>query len=149
MISFESFFIEKFEFDLHANLSWTKVLEEHEDELSDYLIRSMSHIINVHHIWNSRLFNQVAESRDGDILPVTFMSRMHKENQQQSINFLQHATIEGTVKYINSENIPQEKEKMDILYHILSHSNYHRAQIAKTCRELNLPVVEVNFITFR
>lgn len=91
------FFAEKFEFDLYANLAWTKIFVENEDRLSPYLIRSMSHIINVHHIWNARLDQTVAESSDWDILPVDFMERLHQENYNQSIQFLEYGTLEQKV----------------------------------------------------
>lgn len=146
MISFQQFFAEKFEFDLYANLAWTKIFMENEDALSPYLIKSMSHIINVHHIWNARLIGKVAESADWDLLPVDFMERLHQENYRQTINFLEHDSLENKVNYHDSEGVPLEKQTMDILYHLLTHSNYHRAQIAKEARDLGLPVASANFI---
>lgn len=149
MISFQQFFAEKFEFDLYANLAWNKIFVEHEEALSPYLIRSMSHIINVHHIWNARLIQTVAESSDWDILPVDFMERLHQENYRQTINFLEHYSLEEKVNYHDSEGVPMEKQTLDILYHILTHSTYHRAQIAKAARELELPVANAHFILMR
>lgn len=146
---FQLFFSEKFEFDLYANLAWTKIFVEHEDALSPYLIRSMSHIVNVHHIWNSRLDQTVAESSDWDILPVDFMERLHQENYNQTIQFLEYGTLEQKVNYHDSEGVPMEKQTMDILYHVLSHSTYHRAQIAKEARDLGIPIASANFILMR
>jgi uncharacterized damage-inducible protein DinB len=64
MISYQAFFKEKFEYDLHSNLGWLKFLEENEDDLSDdnlkELSKWMSHIINVHHIWNARLTQKIS-----------------------------------------------------------------------------------------
>lgn len=42
-----------------------------------------------------------------------------------------------------------EKQTMDILYHVLTHSTYHRAQIAKEARDLGIPVASANFILMR
>jgi uncharacterized damage-inducible protein DinB len=42
-----------------------------------------------------------------------------------------------------------EKEVVDVLYHILNHSNYHRGQIAKDLRDHGLEVPSYNFITFK
>lgn len=149
MISFQQFFAEKFEFDLYANLAWNKIFLEYEEQLSPYLIRSMSHIINVHHIWNARLMQKVAESNDWDILPVEFMERLHQENYRQTINFLEHDSLTEKINYHDSEGVPLEKETMDILYHQLTHSNYHRAQLAVAARELELPVANAHFILMR
>lgn len=149
MITFQQFFTEKFEFDLYANLEWNKIFVEHEDQLSPYLINSMSHIINVHHIWNSRLIHTVAESNDWDVLPVDFMERFHQENYRQTINFLEHHSLTEKINYHDSEGVPMEKQTMDILYHILTHSTYHRAQIAKAARESGLSVTGAHFILMR
>jgi len=149
MISFQQFFEEKFEFDLHANLMWSRHFTEHEAKLSPYMIRSMSHIINVYHLWASRLAFKKAESGEWDILPVDFMEKFHKANYQDIISFLEHHSLSEKINYHDSEGVPMEKETLDILYHILHHSTYHRAQIAKECRDLGLPVVSANFIVFR
>lgn len=149
MVSFQEFFAEKFEYDFHSNLAWNKIFVENEDNLSDYMVKSMSHIINVHHIWNARLMQAVAESADWDILPVDFMERLHQENYRQTIHFLEHQSLSEKINYHSSEGVPMEKETMNILYHILDHSNYHRAQIAKEARDIGLPVAATHFIIFR
>lgn len=146
MITFQQFFSGKFEFDLHANLAWVKIFEAHEEALSPYLLRSMSHIINVHHLWNSRLLGTVAESEEWDLLPVDFMKRMHEENCRHTIHFLEYDSLSEKINYHDSEGVPMEKQTMDILYHLLTHSNYHRAQIAREARDLGLPVAATNFI---
>jgi uncharacterized damage-inducible protein DinB len=149
VITFQEFFSEKFEFDLHANLAWTAQFEASEDALSPYLIQSMSHIINVHHIWNSRLLHSDQESLEWDVLPISFMERLHRANFQATMDFMENYSLEEKINYHDSEGVALEKPILDILYHILYHSNYHRAQIAKETRDLGLPVVSANFIVFK
>ena len=149
MITFQEFFAEKFEFDLHANLAWTEQFEAFEDTLSQYMIRSMSHMINVHHIWNSRLLQTPQESELWDVLPIAFMAEFHRENYQQTLNFMENYSLEEKINYHDSEGVAMEKQTLDILYHVLNHSNYHRAQLAKEARDLGLPVVSANFIVFK
>jgi uncharacterized damage-inducible protein DinB len=149
VITFQDFFAEKFEFDLHTNLAWTAQFETLEDVLSPYLMQSMSHIINVHHIWNSRLLHTVQESREWDILPLSFAERLHRANFQVTMDFMENYSLEEKINYHDSEGVVMEKQTLDILYHMLYHSNYHRAQIAKETRDLGLPVVSSNFIVFK
>lgn len=149
MIQFQDFFREKFEFDLHANLRWCDLLSAHEDTLPTYVVKSMSHIINVHHIWNCRLMQQPAESSDWDLLPFAYWPHLLRDNFRKTTDYLDHQSAFEKINYHDSEGVPMEKEAMDILYHVLNHSNYHRAQIAKCCKDANLPVANTNFIVFK
>lgn len=149
MMRFQDFFREKFEYDLHANLSWCKLLSEIEENIPEYVSKTMSHIINVHHIWNARLLQIPAESEDWDILPMSYWAQLHQDNFRKTTDFLEHHDTFEKVNYHDSEGVPMEKEAIDILYHILNHTNYHRAQIAKACKDHGLPVVSTNFIVFR
>jgi uncharacterized damage-inducible protein DinB len=153
MITFQAFFKEKFEYDLHSNLGWLKFLEENEDALDSTnlkeLSRWMSHIINVHHIWNTRLMNKISESEDWDLLPLSYFERFLFENYNQTIQFLEQHSLSEKVNYHDSEGVPMEKETMDILYHLLNHSNYHRAQMAIKSKEWGFKIPSSNFIVFR
>lgn len=149
MISWIHFFEEKFEFDLHSNLTWSSILEENESKLTDFMSDTISHISNIHHLWNARLIGKKAESNDWDNLPMQYWHRFHQQNYNETIEFLQHQTIGQTIHYFDSEGNQMEKETVAILYHILNHSNYHRAQLAVVAKQLGIPVPSSNFILFR
>jgi uncharacterized damage-inducible protein DinB len=153
MISFQAFFKEKFEYDLHSNLGWLKFLEENECDLNPdnlkELSKWMSHIINVHHIWNSRLTQKKSESEDWDLLPLSYFERFLFENYNETIQILEQQVLDQKIDYHDSEGVPMEKETMDILYHLLNHSNYHRAQMAIKSKEWGFKIPSTNFIIFR
>lgn len=153
MISFQSFFKEKFEYDLHSNLGWLKFLEQNEANLNaanlNDLTKWMSHIINVHHIWNARLSQVNSESEAWDLLPLHYFERFLLENYNQTIQFLEQHTLEEKINYHDSEGVQIEKETMDILYHLLNHSNYHRAQMALKSKEWGFQIPSTNFIIYR
>jgi uncharacterized damage-inducible protein DinB len=153
MISYQAFFKEKFEYDLHSNLGWLKFLEENEDDLSDdnlkELSKWMSHIINVHHIWNARLTQKISESEVWDLLPLSYFERFLFENYNETIQILEQQELDKKIEYHDSEGVPMEKETMDILYHLLNHSNYHRAQMAVKSKDWGFKIPSTNFIIFR
>lgn len=144
-----SFFLNKFELDYQANRSISVHLQLHEDGINPFINKQMSHVINMHHIWQCRLNGQPPESGEWDLLPSMYWDRLLEENHRNSQNYLLHFHEEAKVNFHDSEGIPIEKSDIDILYHILSHSQYHRAQIARELRLLELPVPSASFIKYR
>lgn len=132
-----------------TNENWIRNMENQETELNEFMIKSMSHIINVHHRWNSRLFEEIAESGNWDILPIEYWMRFCEENYRQTVDFLEKNELNQKIKYHSEEGVQLEKAVTDILYHILNHSNYHRAQIAREMKLAELNVPSLNFIFYR
>ena len=144
----KDFFQDKFEYDFFASKNCIESLESQEDFVSEFTIRSMSHILNVHHIWNRRLLDNPIESELWDVFPIHFHQKLLEENYRETIEYLEK--LEGTekIKYHSSEGVAFEKSTMDVLYHILNHSNYHRAQIALDLKQNNLKTPNYNFISY-
>ena len=145
----KSFFQDKFEYDFICNRKWSEVLIENENLINDFIIRSMSHIINVHHIWISRVDETEPESHSWDKLPMDYWISLSQENYNRTIEFLEHLELTQKVDYHSEEGVELSKEVVDILYHILNHNNYHRAQISLEMRKLGIQPPSFNFITFR
>ena len=144
----KEFFKDKFEYDFLSNKKWIEHLAEHEDNLSPYILKSMSHIINVHHIWIYRIQQKKQESFTWDVLPVDFWLKLAQENYRQTLEFIENIDFKEKINYHDEEGVEMERETVDILYHILQHNTYHRGQIALELRNLNLPVPVFNFITY-
>lgn len=145
----KEFFLDKFEYDFRCNAQWIKVLHKNEDHLSDFTLKSFSHIINVHHIWIQRLLEQPSESNTWDKLPIDYWQKLSQENHLKTQDFLEKNEFIGKVLYTSEEGVPLEKEAVDILYHILNHSNYHRAQISLDLRQSQVTPPAFNFISFK
>lgn len=144
----KEFFKDKFEYDFLSNKKWIEHLVAHEDNLSPYILKSMSHIINVHHIWIYRVQQKKQESFTWDVLPIDFWHKLTQENYLQTVEFLENIDLTEKVNYHDEEGVEMERETVDILYHILQHNTYHRGQIAHELRSLNLPVPVFNFISY-
>jgi uncharacterized damage-inducible protein DinB len=145
----KDFFLDKFEYDFFATKNWIVCLEEQEDLLSPFAKKSISHIINAHHIWNCRLANNRAQSELWDELPVYFLQRLHQQNYNETIDFLEKFELNEKINYHSSEGIRFTKPIIDVLYHILNHSNYHRAQIVMDLKSNGLQFPSFNFISYR
>ena len=145
----KEFFKHKFEFDFLTNKIWCESLIGQEDSISDYSKKSMSHIINAHHIWIQRILNLPAESNTWDIFPIDYWIKLSQENYLKTVEFLNNTEPLGQINYQTEQGESCIKDASDILYHILNHSNYHRGQIAKDLRDHGLIVPVYNFITFK
>lgn len=144
----KEFFLDKFEYDLQTNLTWINKVIDQEDSVNDFIIKSLSHILNVHHIWNCRLTGATAESDLWDKLPLDYAAKFAVENRNVTLDYLESWDAETKIEYHDSEGAKLEKDTIDVLYHILNHSNYHRAQIARELRVLGLDVPNFNFIAY-
>lgn len=144
----KDFFLDKFEFDLQSNRTWIDKVLSQEDQINDFIIKSLSHILNVHHIWNCRLTGSVQESGLWDILPLDYAEKFAVENRNVTVSYLESWDAATKIEYHDSEGVVMSKDTVDVLYHILNHSNYHRAQIARELRVLGLKVPNFNFIAY-
>jgi uncharacterized damage-inducible protein DinB len=145
----KEFLLDKFEYDFHATKAWIECITKQEDDVSQFVRKSISHIINVHHIWNSRLTDQKPESDLWDVLPVDFLLSLHQQNYRETIDYIEKIELGEKVNYHSSEGVRYAKIDLDILYHILSHSNYHRAQIVMDLKQNGLEFPSLNFIAYR
>lgn len=144
----KEFFLDKFEYDLQCNRAWIYKVKDQEDKINDFIIKSLSHVLNVHHIWNCRLIDRTPESDLWDKLPLDYAEKFAVENRNITLDYLESWDAEAKIEYHDSEGVKMEKDTIDVLYHILNHSNYHRAQIARELRILGLDVPNFNFIAY-
>lgn len=145
----KSFFLEKFEYDFYASKNLIEHIEQQESFVSSFVFKSFSHIINVHHIWLSRLKGSKAESHFWDELPLFYFQKLLEANYTETIDFIERIELENKINYHSSEGVEFTKSMNDVLYHVLNHSNYHRAQIIMDLKNNNLAVPSFNFITFK
>lgn len=145
----KEFLLNKFEFDFHATKLLIEAIEKQEDLVSPFVLKSISHIINAHHIWNSRLLSKKPESGVWDVLPIHFLLQLHRQNYRETVDYLEKFELGEKVNYHSSEGIRFNKMDLDILYHVLSHSNYHRAQIIMDLKQNGLEYPSMNFISYK
>ena len=57
----KDFLLRKFEIEYTTVQALIRCIEDQEDLVTEYAIKGICHIINVHHIWNCRLLHTSAE----------------------------------------------------------------------------------------
>ena len=136
-----------FAFDNQSN---ERFIQAHYEQNHDKLERVralMCHIMNVHHIWISRVLDRPVESEDWDDLPFHAWSDLNEDNHRLTLFALEQLDVQARVSYVTSEGESMNKSVGEILSHILWHSNYHRAQINLLLRQADLEPLECNLIS--
>lgn len=145
----QGFFLSKFEFDFQANNHWIDSIEQQNLTDNFEIRRQLCHILNVHHLWISRLNGENVISNDWDDLPFYAWKKLNRENSAQTQLFIINKDIAGETEYTDSEGNLQRKSSGDILYHILQHSTHHRAVINSLIKKFGVIPVEMNFIAWK
>ncbi|MFP4094104.1 MAG: DinB family protein [Cyclobacteriaceae bacterium] len=98
-------------------------------------IRLFSHLLNAHDTWLARIRGQEANYDSWEIHVVNSFQKVHEINHAGSMQLLdEESSLERIISYQNSKGAAFENSVCDILLHVVNHSTYHRAQIARLMR---------------
>ena len=138
-----------FEYDHYANSKVLAIIESNVGGLPDDTLKLFSHIIAAHEIWNTRITNTPRKLKVWDRIPISEMTGWLSQNLENTISIVQKMEDSGIVEYENTSGARFSNNIPDIMFHILTHSHYHRGQIARNMRENNIEPAETNYIGYR
>ncbi len=96
--------------------------------------RLFSHILNSTRIWISRIKGETPVVDRFDLLPVEEFSVWNQQNIDELYHILEYTDLAVKVSYSNSQGDKFNDAVSDILFHLVNHSTYHRAQVATQFR---------------
>jgi len=143
------FFKELFQYNNHFNQQLISVLNENSNSASEQCITLMSHIINAHQIWNSKIVSDQFLYGPWDLHSIHDMQMIDKRNFECSIFILDSFELAQTIQYSNSKGQPFENSVSDILFQVINHSTYHRGQIATGFRQSGLEPLLTDYIYYK
>lgn len=140
-------FKELLEYNEASNNAVISKLQEYEvyDEVFDTLI---SHILNAHEVWNSRILVKSPKYDIWQIHPRSELKDINHQVHGNTMEILNSVDGNQVIHYTNSKGKPYSNKMEDIVYHVLNHSNYHRAQINMKLREHRIEPAVTDFIYF-
>lgn len=146
-------YAELFTYNKEANESFLNILTTH-NGLSPETHDLMSHILLAHKIWLLRINNlqKIPVPGAWDRLEARKYHLMNEENYLKTTNYL-NASAFGLnpgklITYTNSRGDHFQNSIEEIFFHILNHSNYHRAQLAARFRRENLTPPSTDYIFY-
>ncbi len=145
----KSFFKELFDYNQHCNQHLATVFTNCSAQTSEKAVKLFSHILNAHHIWTNRITTKPVLFSVWQIHPAHHFKTIGEENYQHSLHILEQLDLEQTITYTISTGQAFQNSIRDILFHIINHSTYHRAQIATEFKQNGLPPLATDYIFYK
>jgi uncharacterized damage-inducible protein DinB len=143
------FFKELFAYSHHCNQQLAAVFLNDSAGISPKAHSLFSHLLNAHQIWNNRIQPEGATPGVWDLQTPEKMGTMDAENYRRTLRILQEVDLAQTISYTTSKGQPFSNSVRDILFHVINHSTYHRAQIATEFRNGGLEPLSSDYIFYK
>lgn len=110
--------------------------------------RLFSHILNSQYIWVSRIRREMAKLDRFDLHDIKDFAGLHQQNISGLLHLAEESDLSTVVEYSNSKGEKFADTIFDILFHVVNHSTYHRAQVATQFRinGITPPVTDYIFL---
>jgi uncharacterized damage-inducible protein DinB len=143
------FFKDLFQYNNHFNQEIISALNENPEKASGKCIKLLSHILNVHQIWNCRMQPGQIPYGSWEIHPIQGLAAIERKNFEHSIQILDKFELNQTFQYLNSKGQVFNNNLHDILFQVINHSTYHRGQIATEFRQIGLEPLLTDYIYYK
>lgn len=141
-------FKELFEYNYYFNEKLILLISENSNSISEKFFKLLNHLINAQQIWNARIKNE----KEFDVWQINnwnIILNMNNENYSKTLNIINEINIENTIEYTNSKGIKFSNKIKDILFHVINHSTYHRAQIATELKVCGIEPINTDCIFYK
>ena len=141
-------FKELFEYNYHSNEKLIQLISKNLHNVSEKTFKLLNHIINAQQIWNARIKNE----KEVDVWQLNewnLILNMNNQNHSKTLHIISEINIELVIEYTNSKGIKFSNKIKDILFHVINHSTYHRAQIATDLKNCGIEPLNSDYIFYR
>ena len=142
-------FQQLFEYTFQKNKELIEVFLTDKKSLPVLSLKLISHILNAHHIWNSRIVGKKSIFGVWELQPVSLFNEINLQNHKDSQFILEEYNTEDVIYYQNSKGDFFNNSVGDILFHIINHSTYHRGQIAMDFRQNAIEPLLSDYIFYK
>lgn len=139
------FFKDLFEYGHHFNQKLGDVFIANSGKTSEKSVKLYNHILDAHQIWNNRIEPKQRAFGVWEIHPIQNCKNIDKINYEHSLFILDKFDLNDTINY----KVTKYNSIRDILFHVINHSTYHRAQIATEFRQGGLEPIVTDYIFYR
>jgi uncharacterized damage-inducible protein DinB len=144
-----SFFKDLFEYNHHVNQQIINLLTANPAKVSDRNRKLVSHMLNAHQVWNCKFIPGQERWDSWQVHPLNQLAEIDNNNFEQTIATLDKFKLDEVVTWSTAKGQTYHNTVRDILFQVISHSTYHRGQIATECRESGLEPVLTDYIFYK
>lgn len=137
-----------FEYNHHFNAKYIELIEQNSDTVSDKIFTLINHTINAQQIWNARILKEI-QFDPWQINDWKLINKINDLNYKKSLTTVNEIDAEYEIIYQNSKGIEFSNKIKDILFHIVNHSTYHRAQIASELKNCKIEPINSDYIFYK
>lgn len=145
----KAFFKELFEYNNRFNQEIISVLNKNPERTTDKCVQLLSHILNVHEIWNLKLQPDQLPYASWKTHQMEDFAKIDRKNFEHSLLLLDVFDLNQSIQFANSNGQIFNNTVRDILYQIINHSNYHRGQIALEFRQSGFEPLLTDYIYYK
>lgn len=145
----KQFFAGLLEYSHHYNQKIADVVISNPDNISEKALKLLSHILNAHQVWNNRIDATDKPFGVWDMHRTEDLKAIDKGNYEHSLRILDKYNLSETLHYSNTKGQAFENSIQDILFHVINHSTYHRAQIATELKQHHIEPPATDYIFFK
>jgi len=145
----KSFFETLFRYNLHCNQQLAEIFERETTRVDAKSVALFSHILNAHHIWNSRILGRKTKYGVWDDHAVDAFAALDRLNHEDTLHILATCNLATEIAYRTTKGIPFANTVNDTLFHVVNHSTYHRGQIAPLFRQNGIEPLPTDYIRYR
>jgi len=144
----KTFFKTLFEYNYDCNQKLAEAMNASPDKISEKALKLYSHILNAHQIWNKRIVPGPAAFGIGDLHSMRDFKHIDKVNYDDTLLIIDTLDPEDIINHPKIKGKPFSKKIREILFHVINHSTYHRAQIATEFRQNGLEPLATDYIFY-
>ncbi|WP_169306908.1 DinB family protein [Pedobacter polaris] len=122
---------------LEESINYTKIADgklisifKQHPEVSPKAIALFCHVLNAQHIWANRILGLAPKYQVWQTYGVELFEQISAENFKLLAQIFTTIPLDKEITYTNSIGDQYKSLAKDILFHVVNHSTYHRAQIA-------------------
>jgi len=145
----KQFFKELFEYNQHVNQKLQAAFIENANKTPEKAIILFNHILNAHYIWNSRIEGKQIVFDVWHVDHLEGLKNNNNINYEQTLLLIEKFDLNLNVNYTNSKGQLFCNSVRDILFHVINHSTYHRAQIASEFKQQGLAPLPSDYIFYK
>lgn len=144
----KALFTNLYTYQRHFNLKTLELFEAYGSATPERCLYLFSHMLNAHHIWNTRILEQASAVGVFEVHALVRMRELIESNHQNSLRIIENEDFNRRFDYVNSQGDAFSNLIEEIMFHVVNHTTYHRGQIMADLRQAGLEPVSTDYSTY-